>query len=368
MATNFAKLHEDICFKRAGGKVLWQPRIQCWIADKLFEKGELPGIYKGMTNVDIYKELGCSNRIYEYNPCFQAVYDDTIQESWEKDGAITRHIIKTPVGTLTEEDKSVPSTYATYKQKWLVCNEDDLKIMTYVEQHTNWTYSQETFDRVHEKWGDIGAPCVYIPRVSVQRLYLNLMGVEEGVYALYDYPETVEEYFTALRECHFRLIDVINESPINIINFGDNVHSGTLSPELFKKYVLPEYQMRCERLHKGGKFVYAHFDGDNRGLMEFYQQTGLDGLEAITPKPQGDVELAEVKKYIGDMVFIDGIPAIYFDKEFSEETLIACVHECLDLFAPNLILGISDEISSTGDIERVRLVGKIVDEYNAKLQ
>ena len=39
----------------------------------------------------------------------------------------------------------------------------------------------------------------------------------------------------------------------------------------------------------------------------------------------------------------------------------------LDLFAPNLILGISDEISSTGDIERIRLVGKIVDEYNRNL-
>ena len=40
--------------------------------------------------------------------------------------------------------------------------------------------------------------------------------------------------------------------------------------------------------------------------------------------------------------------------------------EILELFAPNLILGISDEISSTGDMERIRLVGKIVDEYNEK--
>ena len=39
----------------------------------------------------------------------------------------------------------------------------------------------------------------------------------------------------------------------------------------------------------------------------------------------------------------------------------------LDLFAPKLVLGISDEISSTGDIERIRLVGEIVDRYNASL-
>lgn len=368
MGTNFAKLHHDICFKRANGKVIWQPRIDCWISDKLFDVGELPGIYKGMKKVDIYKELGCSARIYEYNDCFYPVYDETVKVYWEKEGNIDRQVIETPVGTLTQELETVSTSWAKRTKKWLVCSEEDLKIMTYVEQHTNWAYSQEHFDKTYAEWGDLGAPCVFIPRISVQRLYIDLMGVEQGVYALYDYPETVEEYFAALRECHFRLIDVINESPIDIINFGDNVHSGTLSPALFEQYVLPEYKLRCERLHKAGKFTYAHFDGDNRGLMEFYQQTGMDGIEAITPKPQGDVEMKEVKKFLGDMFLVDGIPAVYFDKTYPEEVLVDCVHEILDLFAPNLILGISDEISSTGDIERIRLVGKIVDEYNAKLE
>ena len=364
MEKNFAKLHSDVCFKKANGKVIWQPRIDCWIADKMFEHGELPGIYKGMSKVDIYKELGCSARIYEYNNCFYPVYDETLKHEYEWKGNVFYEKIETPIGTVTHELEKVDSSWAQRTKKWWVCDEEDLKIFTYIEQHTNWAFSQEHFDRTKAEWGDLGAPCVFIPRVSIQRLYIDLMGVEEGVYALYDYPETVEAYFEALRECHFRLIDVINESPIHIINFGDNVHSGTLSPQLFEKYVLPEYKMRCERLHRAGKFITAHFDGDNAGLMQYYKETGLDGIEAITPKPQGDVELSEVKKYLGDMFLLDGIPAVYFDKEFSEETLVDCVHQILDLFAPNLILGISDEISSTGDIERIRLVGKIVDEYN----
>ena len=60
-------------------------------------------------------------------------------------------------------------------------------------------------------------------------------------------------------------------------------------------------------------------------------------IEAITPKPQGDV------------------------------TLRAQVRECIDLFAPHLILGISDELSSIGNIVRVRLVRDMVDEYNRNL-
>ena len=35
MRKDYYKLHEDVCFKRAGGKIIWQPRIICWINDKM---------------------------------------------------------------------------------------------------------------------------------------------------------------------------------------------------------------------------------------------------------------------------------------------------------------------------------------------
>ena len=85
MARDFWKLHEDVCFKRAGGKIIWQPRIQCWRDDKLFDYGKLPGIYEGMTDPEIFRELDCSARIYDdYSACFQAEYDETIQRRKEK--------------------------------------------------------------------------------------------------------------------------------------------------------------------------------------------------------------------------------------------------------------------------------------------
>ena len=65
-------------------------------------------------------------------------------------------------------------------------------------------------------------------------------------------------------------------------------------------------------------------------------------------------------------MLLDGIPAIYFDDMFPIEVLTDCAHKIIELFAPRLVLGISDEISSTGDIERIGVVGAIVDEYNAR--
>lgn len=49
-------------------------------------------------------------------------------------------------------------------------------------------------------------------------------------------------------------------------------------------------------------------------------------------------------------------------------TLTKCARRIIDLFAPRLVLGISDEVSSTGDIERIRIVGNIVEKYNAQAE
>ena len=54
-----------------------------------------------------------------------------------------------------------------------------------------------------------------------------------------------------------------------------------------------------------------------------------------------------------------------FDEIYPEEALIEQTKKVIELFAPKLILGISDEISSTGNIDRIRLAGRIVDDYNA---
>jgi hypothetical protein len=368
-ALNLAQLHLDVAFGRSGGKIIWQPRILCWWADRKFAGDPLPEPYDRMTYVQMYRHLGCSNRIYEYNDCFESVEDPQVHVTREKlNESDEQTTWRTPVGTQTRIDHRSPNCRAARAQKWPICDEADLRVATWRAERRTWRWNPAKFEQLRREWGDLGAPTCYLPRVTVQDLYINTMGVEAAIFALYDRPKAVEKYFAALNECHDRLIEVVNESPIEIINFGDNVHAGTLPPALFDRYVLPAYQRRCDRLHAGGKFVHAHWDGDCRLLLPYAKDTGLDGIEAITPVPQGDVTLEEVRAALGERVFlIDGIPAIYFDTTFGEDVLIDCTRRIIDLFAPRLILGISDEISSTGRIERIRTVGRIVDDYNASL-
>jgi hypothetical protein len=366
VSRDWTQLNHDVVFGKAGGKIIWQPRIGCWLTDKQFAGERLPEPYDGMTLPEIHRALDCSARLYYLNACFTRVPDprEHIRQVERSDGLL-EYLIETPVGTQTAIWRPTPTSPHPIHEKWEVSTEEELRVAAWRERHCAWAWDQAQFDAITEEWRGLGAPIMFMPRMNVQALYIEKMGVQNGLYAIYDWPAAVEDYFDAVDESHDRLMDVINASPVNIVNFGENVHAGTLPPPLFEQYHLPACQRRCDKLHRAGKHVISHWDGDTKPLLPYAHATRLDGIEAITPVPQGDVTLDEMREALGDDLFLwDGIPAIYFDDIFPVETLVACTERLIELFAPKLVLGISDEISSTGDIERVRLVREIVDRYN----
>ncbi len=369
MGRDWPALHRQVVTGRSRGKIIWQPRIGCWYTDKQFAGEPFPAPYTGMDLWEIYRELDCSARLYQYNACYRRIEHPAVETvERELNETDTEIVVHTPVGVQVTVRRRMLSNWHYLTVKWPIETEEELKVATWREENTTWAWDQAKYDELQATVGDLGAPTMYMPRMNVQDLYINQMGVAAGIYAIYDWTDTVEAYFSALEGSHDRLIDVIVDSPIEIINFGENIHASTLSPELFHKYHLPACQRRCERLHAANKFVSSHWDGDTRPLLPYAQETGLDAIEAITPQPQGDVTLDEIKAALGDTIFLlDGIPAVYFDETFSVDTLVECVHRLIDLFAPRLVLGISDEISSTGDLDRVKVVGEIVDAYNAQV-
>lgn len=365
---DFTQLHLDVAFRRAGGKIIWQPRVLAWLTDKLFAGEALPAPYTGMTPPELYRALRCSNRIYEFADCFVSHEDPAVRIT-QRDLSETDYEVvwDTPVGRERAVYRRSPRSEWHKPIKWPISDDGEMRVAAWREERRTWSWDQDLFERLSAEWAGLGAPTMYICRTTVQKLIIEDMGAENTIFALTDNPSACEAYFEALAITQERLIEVINTSPVEIINLGDNVHAGLLPPKWFRRYVLPVYQRRSELLHKAGKFVHAHWDGDCRPLLPFAGETGLDGIEAITPRPQGDVTLEEMKVALGDMFLLDGIPAVYFDRTYPEQTLIECARKCIDLFAPNLILGISDELSSHGEIERIRLVGDIVDEYNRRI-
>ena len=70
---NWPELHRQVVFGTSDGRIIWQPRIGCWVTDKVFAGEAFPAPFTGMDIFELYRELDCSARLYEYNACFRRI-------------------------------------------------------------------------------------------------------------------------------------------------------------------------------------------------------------------------------------------------------------------------------------------------------
>ena len=348
-------------------KIVWQPRLEHWYSVSKAH-GRLPKRYRDMQLLEVYDDLGASIRTYGmFNRTVKVTEGDDVKITTEDHDTYFTTTWRTPLGSLSQVTQRgrTETEISAYTVEHMVKNIDDLRILEYILRARTVEFDWEAYRTADERLGDRAQPTIYLPRESLQGLFINYMGFENTIYALHDHPAEIEHILEVMKETDDPVYEVVAKSPIRIINFGDNLHAETIPPPLFKKYILPYYQTRSAQLHKAGKFTHAHWDGFVKTLLPFAKETGLDGLEALTPLPQGDVTLEEIKEALGDeLILIDGIPTTHFLEQTSYKELEEFTHRVLDMFSPKLILGISDEISPIGDIEKVRLVAELVADYN----
>ena len=134
-----------------------------------------------------------------------------------------------------------------------------------------------------------------------------------------------------------------------------------ISPRYFERYFLPFYEKRVGQLHQAGIYSHVHIDGYFASLLPYLRDMPFDGYEALTPEPQGDVTLEQMAEHIGDKVLLDGIPAVLFMSTYPEDELMASVERIVELFAPRLILGISDELPEGCGVEGLERMRRVAD-------
>ncbi|NLV73280.1 MAG: hypothetical protein GXY52_01145 [Chloroflexi bacterium] len=339
------------------GRVLFQPRFNFWhIVNK--KRGTMPPHLADIGYIELHDYCHASVR-YSGGSLRHSVAGVETEREWldDKRLRITTH---TPVGTLTELMHYDAWNQSSFNTEFRIKTVDDLKILEWMLAHETWGWDDEAFQRSQAEVAGRGAPQFYYRRSPLQGLFIEHMGFEATIMLMHDEPKAVEHYLAAAAEADEALYDVLCACPVEILNFGENIDAHMDPPTLWRQYLAPYYTKRLDQLHAAGKKAHIHIDGAMKPLLNEIRNVPFDGVEAATPLPQGDVTLEQIKDALGDMVLLDGIPAIYFMPTFDEDTLIECVKRIVDLFYPRLVLGISDEIPPDGDIERVRLVGELV--------
>lgn len=338
------------------GQVVWQPRLEFWYQVNR-KRGTLPEHLADKTLMEVYDYCVGSVR-YCGHGLRQRQHEVEFRQEWLDDKRIRRWW-ETPAGTLTDVIHFDEWGLSAYHDEYRVKTPEDLRVLEFMLEHEEWYWNQEAYEASVGEVGERGAPQFFFRRSPLQNLFIAEMGFETAILMLYDQPEAVHRYIEAQNRADEALYEVLECSPVPIFSFGENIDAHMNPPPIWQKYMVPYYRRRSQQLHEAGKFVHIHIDGAMKPLVRHISSGGYDGVEAATPLPQGDVTVEEIKEALGDLVLLDGVPAVYFLPTYSEADLRACVERLVELFHPRLILGISDEIPPDGDIERVRMVGEM---------
>ena len=163
------RLNLDIYRGTSGGKVLWQPRIDAWYMDRQFKPELFPDRFKGMSQLDIYKDLGCSARLYQYSKCFKKVYDSRINHYKRNlSDTLKEEVLETPIGKITFVKEITDSSWNVITKKWWAASEEEIRIARWVVEHSTWEYDPDAYKEVDDEWGELGAPTTYFQRVNIQ--------------------------------------------------------------------------------------------------------------------------------------------------------------------------------------------------------
>jgi len=349
-----------------GGKadrLVWQPRLHYWYEVNK-ARGTLPKRFKGWNILEIYDELDASPRGYHFfNDTIRCIEGDKVEAQVKEKGDFVYTKFRTPRGSLTQVERKTEYGTARLRIEYLVKKIEDFEVLKYILSHQSYEFDVNLYREIESMLGDRCEPIVTVPWGSIQRFFIVYMGFQRGVIALWKHRATVESLLEAFTENDDKRFGLIKKTPFKIVNFGDNIDEGLCSPPMFKRYMLPYYRRRTKELHEAGKICTSHWDGKVRQILPFMQETGLDGLECVPPEPQGNVTIEELKHGLRDKVLVDGIPAIHFLPYVKSYELKTFTNRILDLFAPRIILGISDMLPPDGDIEKVHMIGKMVAEY-----
>ena len=352
-------------FEGTAEGVLWQPRLETWIAHHT-ERGTLPDRFRHMSSLEIYDALGCSIRYGASAGIEQFEIRDDMVRIEEQHPKHTVLRVRTPAGELCtvyrdiwENGRRVNHRIEDFPVKTV----KDLHVLTDLVNREQFRANPEDFCRAAKEVGHRAEPTMFLSSSGFTELIKDWCGLPGTYYLLHDSPAEVEAYLEACDRRDDRIIDEALKLPCRIFNLGDHATNEFTPPPILKKYMIPRWQRISDRLHSEGRFVHTHWDGNSRLMLPFLRETRLDGVEALTPAPMGDMTLEQMKKGVGDkMVVLDLLPAIDFLPNRPLREVLEFTRRAIDMFAPKLILGISDEISEVGQIEKVEAISKLVED------
>jgi len=336
-----------------------------------YNRGTLPEKYRGWSLWDIQRDLGIG--IFGFGAWsvsfYKLVYRGVeVRRTSTPNELIVEYI--TPYGTLrsrnvlAEDLKDADVTGAQVEHEFK--DERDYDALQYLFEHTEVVENFDEYAKVVEAIGEDGLALPYTGWLPMHQIMRQYMGYETFYYEMNDHPDRVERLHDALLEQQRKIIRLGARCPADVIEVGGNYDEGITPPYIFERYFLPFYREAAEVLHRGGKLMAAHCDGEMRKLLTLIRDSGIDVAEAITPAPMTSLDVRRTRELWKDKVAMwGGIPAILLTETYSDEEFESYMVDLFRAVAPGdrFILGFGDNAPTDALFQRIAAAAELYHRY-----
>jgi uroporphyrinogen-III decarboxylase len=274
--------------------------------------------------------------------------------------------LATPLGSIERKRIWNEQSYSWAITQWGVRDENGLRILAQALRSRTYAPLWDNYRAWKDYVGGTGVVYALNGYSAIGQLMHYWMGVEGTLFAVEDWPLTLGEVVDEINENNLELIDLLAQSPAEIICLGDNFSSDIQPPAFFARWSRPFYVEAVRRIHAAGKFVAVHIDGRLRGALRMIRETGADCADAVTPAPLGDLGPQQCRAEAGpDFILSGGVPPNLWLPEVAIDVFKKSALDWLELRkeSPRLIANAGDQVPPGADEQRIFLMRDLVEQY-----
>lgn len=278
--------------------------------------GTPPELLDPFDMVKIDRYLGCyAHDRLGPGPVAKTSREVTVETTTLENGDLV-YEYSTPVGKLKARYRPSQEANTAFLIGHCVVEPKDYESLLAIVTDPAIEVSQEGIDAAKARMefiGDDGIMYNCGPSTPIMDLTRVWVGLEEFIVHLMDYPEIVENAMNVMAEKAYEEYEVLAaNTPANAIVYWDDVTSAYISPDLFRRYVLPVYRNFAEICHKHGKILVSHACGHLRSFLPILAESGIDAIDWVTPPDTGDVVFSEAQRIFDGRVCVMGtvLPAV----------------------------------------------------------
>lgn len=225
-------------------------------------------------------------------------------ERTEKIGADQEmSILSTPRGDLRQLRRTPADAPSLVTERYVKNADDVRKLISYFES-MHVVVSPEAQERAHVTKAALGDRGIIFCRTNGTPLgmcYRVFSDLTRLIYLIADEPVLLGDLFSCMEEKYLQLLDrMLTGSPEIDAYFGmDDTSTTVISPAMFETHNVELTNKRADLCHHYGKLYVHHSCGLIHDLLPEYRKTRMDGIDAFTPPPIGDVGYAEGRELLG---------------------------------------------------------------------